>query len=211
MVKKEKNKFINTLLLILVLSSIMAIIIITVNATPVGPTKTQIKNETRTIPTNTSINESTGGGYIYTYTFDSTEQNQRWKAYVGNVTGTLTLDDANSYTIYDWDLGTVTGEVYATRNDSTVSWANINCSNATHINNEELWLNHTNLDDNITATFDEQKHNSFYVGSELIDTNQCFSVHTYVNDANQSVDLKTKISAKERRQFEKQTTGQLRG
>ena len=189
-----KTKLINTIILIAVLSIAVSVIFTLVTAAPIGPTATNVKNETRTIPSNISINESTGGGYIYTYIFDAVEQNQRWKAYVGNVTGTLTLDDANSYSIYDWDLGTVTGEIYATRSSATVSWTSVNCSwgftgnftNMTILLSEDSALQHTRKD-NITNTFDNQRnHSAFSVGDNAIPADSCYSIFTFVNNTRQT-------------------------
>jgi len=164
---------------------ILASILFNVYAAPVGPVATQQGSSTRSTPGNVTLNESTGGGYIYTYSFNAIEQNERWKAYVGNVTGTLTLDDANNYTIYSWNLGTISGEVYATRNDSTVSWTSLNCSNITEVYQEDAYMGHSRLD-NISATFSAQNHPSFEVGTTPIAQDSCYSILPYVNDSSQS-------------------------
>ena len=154
-------------------------------AIPVGPTITEIKNETGSIRESTLIN--TTGGSITTMKLDVTAQNLKWKAFVGNVTGSLVLSDASNYSIYDWSLSTIVGEVYATRSSTTVSWSNINCSNLTHITNEEIALNHTsNPDDNISATFNAKNHNPFYIGTVEITSNSCYSIHTNVNNQSQN-------------------------
>ena len=189
----KRNKYprlftISLYLVIFLLSLKLAI------ASFVGPTATYVKNETRATLTNASLNESTGGAYIYTYVFDAVEQNQRWKAYVGNVTGTLTLDDANSYSIYDWDLGTINGRVYATRSSATVSWTSVNCSwgftgnftNMTVLQSEDTSLQHTRKD-NITNTFDNQRnHSAFSVGDNAIPADSCYSIFTFVNNTRQT-------------------------
>lgn len=153
-------------------------------ATPEGPTIVSIKNETNTPDTAALIN--TTGGSITTMTLNATTQNLRWKAYVGNVTGTLTLDDASGSTIYNWQVSSPNGEIYATRKTDTVSWSNIACANITHIENENRALNHTNKEDNISATFNTQIHDTFYAGTRLISNNTCYSVYSYVNDTAQS-------------------------
>src|SRR3989338_3034243 len=134
------------------------------SAEPSGPTITFMNNETKATSGAATIN--TSGGSITTVILNTTTQNLRWKAYVGNVTGTLTLDDASDNTIFDW-----TG---------------INCSNSTHITNENKAINHTNRDDNITATFSQQLHSGFYVGTRQILANTCKSLHTYVNSTSQN-------------------------
>jgi len=159
-----------------------------VQAAPVGPTVTY--SATETAPTREAALINTSGGSITTMVLNATTQNLRWKAFVGNVTGSLTLDDAENYTVFDWSLSSVIGEVYATRSSDTVTWSNINCSNATHILNEEMALNHiSNPDDNISTTFSVKDHEQFYVGTRLMTTDSCFSLHTYVNDAPQSADF----------------------
>jgi len=158
--------------------------IILVYAVPSGPIVTFISNETKQPSAARMIN--TTGGSITTVVLNATTQNQRWKAYVGNVTGTLTLDDANDNTIFDWTLTNVIGEVYATRFSGNINWSGTNCSNSTHISLEERGLNHTNGDDNITKTFNQQSHKGFFVGTREILANTCFSVRTYVNSTSQS-------------------------
>ena len=153
----------------------------------VGPTVTFVSNESRTENAASIIN--TTGGSITTVLLNATAQNQRWKAFVGNVTGSLTLDDANSYSIYDWSLGVVAGEVYATRSTQSILWTRINCSNVSHIRQEELAMNHTGPNDNISTTFNTQSHSGFLVGETSISANSCFSIRTYVNDTPQSTDF----------------------
>jgi hypothetical protein len=153
-------------------------------AAPTGPTITFITNETKQ-PSNAAI-INTSGGSISTVFLNATTQNVRWKAYVGNVTGTLTLDDASDNTLFDWTLTDVDGEIYATRFGGAINWSGINCSNSTHIDLENFALNHTNKDDNLTATFNAQTHSGFYVGTRQILPNTCYSIHTYVNNTAQS-------------------------
>ena len=152
-------------------------------AVPVGPTITFISNETKAVTPTRFIN--TTGGSITTVVLNTTAQDLRWKAYVGNVTGKLTLDDANDNTLFDWTITNILGEVYATRSSESINWSGINCSNSTHISMEELALNHSNKDDNITSTFNTQIHNGFFAGTRQILANTCFSVHTFVNSTRQ--------------------------
>jgi hypothetical protein len=175
------------LIKLLLVTIILLIGIKLINAEPSGPTITFISNETKNPAAATLIN--TSGGSITTVILNATTQNPRWKAYVGNVTGTLTLDDANDNTLFDWTLTAVIGEVYATRFSGTINWTGINCSNSTHISNEEIALNHTNKDDNITATFDETTHEGFFAGTREILADTCPSVHTYVNSTSQTTDF----------------------
>ena len=153
-------------------------------AVPSGPVVTLIANETKQPGAATIIN--TTGGSITTIRLNATTQNLRWKAYVGNVTGSLVLDDAGDNTIFDWSLTTFVGEIYATRSSSTINWSGINCTNSTVLGLENVLLNHTNPDDNITKTFNSQTHQGFFAGTRQILQNTCFSVHTYINSTSQN-------------------------
>ena len=118
----------------------------------------------------------------------ATMQNNRWKAFVGHVTGSFTLQDSSGSTIYNWNLNSITGRVYASRNSSTLNWASINCSNITTLNQENVNMNHTNPNDNLNMTFNTTSgatHNAFYVGSKSISANSCPTLNTFINNATQ--------------------------
>ncbi len=171
---------------------LVTLISVGVSAAPAGPSATLVRNETAD-PTSASVINTTGGS-ITTMVLNVTAQNLKWKAFVGNVTGQLALQDASGYSIFDWALSNVVGEVYATRSPTTVSWSDIECSNITHISNEEIALNHTsNPDDNISATFSTKDHDSFYTGIIEITENSCYSIHTNVNNQSQNTDFEEVI------------------
>lgn len=153
------------------------------SALPDGVTIVPIRNDTSSPTAGGMIN--TTGGSITTVNLNASTQNVRWKAFIGNVSGTLTLDDSAGASIYSWSLASISGEVYATRNPGSVNWTGINCSNLTHLSNEEVALGHTNKDDNITTTFNVKNHSSFFVDVRPITNNTCQSVHTYVNSTAQ--------------------------
>jgi len=181
-INKQRNLHLARILLAMLI--VISALSISSMAAPSGPTVTILANETKTATSAALIN--TTGGTISTVLLNATTQNVRWKAYVGNVTGSLTLDDANDNSIFDWTLSSIVGEVYATRFAGSVNWTGINCSNSTHISLEENTLNHTNKDDNLTRTFNSQIHQGFYTGTRQILQNTCYSVHTYVNSTAQS-------------------------
>ncbi len=190
--KKIGKRIINYPFIIIVVGLFLSIVTI-VNAVPQGLTDViNIENSTKGSTAGLMVNESQGGGYIYTMNITGVSQNSRWKAYVGNVSGKLTLDDSTGSTIYDWTLTTVTtGRLFATRNDATPSWTNVNCTwtfTADYDTNnrsiEELEnnaLSHTSVDDNISATFAIINNSQFNVGSITIAENTCYTIHTYVN------------------------------
>jgi len=160
-------------------------------ATPGGPSSiTILSNSTYSSNAGVARNESEGGGYIYELLINATASNSRWKAYVGNVSGVLVLGDASGSKIYDWTLTTqISGEVYATRNSTTIDWSNIVCANTTILETENYLLNHTNSGDNVTATFSDSTHSSFNVGTTTISSNSCPTTNTYKNNATQDTNF----------------------
>lgn len=178
---KDKYK---ALAIVLMFSLIISMLNYT-SAQPSGANITNISTETKTPAPAEYIN--TSGGTFTTLILYSETQNLRWKAYAGNVTGVLTLDDSGDYSIYQWSLTDITGEVYATRTNNSISWASIQCANETHIYNEEIALNHTtDADDSINSTFSYQIHRPFTVGIVPIPQSQCRSTFTWINNSPQT-------------------------
>jgi len=184
--KNAKNNDRRSIIFVLLLLSSMIILntLVSFAAIPEGPSITYISNTTRLVE-NATLREDDDKGTITTINLDSLQQNQRWKAYVGNVTGKLTLMDADSYAIYDWTLNNVfTGNVFASRN-GTINWANLDCATIGQISSETTFLNHIpGADDTINATFNSTDHASFFAA----DTSHsgCFYTPTYVNGNPQS-------------------------
>ena len=162
-------------------------------AVPEGPGSiVTVSNTTRNISSAFVLN--TSGGEITTVNINATQTNTRWKAFVGNVTGKLVLSNSGGSTLFDWSLTSVAGEVYATRNSTSINWNNINCTwgvtnnvtNRSVERTENYNLNHTSPDDNITATFNNRSHSSFTVGAVTFAQNYCYSIYTYQNDSAQT-------------------------
>lgn len=192
---------------LLILTVILILInqFIAVKALPTGPVVSILGNSTKSAAAGGKVNSTNGsvspGGFIFTMKLDSRQQNMRWKAYVGNVTGTLALDDSNDYTLYQWSLSVVEGEIYATRATGTINWTGINCtwiadakvnptqglaSNRTPEHNENEALSHTGTYDNITATFVNTNHSALDIGAVAIGKDECYSIQTWQKDAVQS-------------------------
>jgi hypothetical protein len=127
------------------------------------------------------------GGSFTTLLLNVTSQTNKWKAYVGNVTGKITLDNSRNSTIYDWTMSVVQGEVYVSRNNS-VSFGSIGCADATNITQEQAYLGiNASSDDSINNTFRLRIHRSFISGGTgLIANSTCFAVATFINDASQA-------------------------
>lgn len=143
---------------------------ITSNSTDFGPTIG---------PSGIANNRST----ITTVVLNSIQQNTRWKAYVGNVTGTFTLDDASNNTIYDWSTSTISGEVYASRN-SSLDFGTVACATNGVVTSEMTAMNQTPAAvDSIQSTFNGTNHSSTTVAGTIL--TGCNMTTLYVSDASQ--------------------------
>ncbi|MBU1854679.1 MAG: hypothetical protein KKF89_03085, partial [Nanoarchaeota archaeon] len=125
------------------------------------------------------------GGTITTLRVDATQQNPAWKAYVGNISGTLVLDDSNNRSIYEWSLASLTGEILAVR--SSVSWSTLSCATNATIASEQTTLTMTSGDiDSINHTFNHSTHKQFVVAGNTLTASTCRVAYPYVNDSAQS-------------------------
>ena len=153
-----------------------------VSADPAGTQITFNSSTTATATPPGARNDS--GGTLNTLLLNTLQQDSAWKAYLGNVTGSLTLDDPVGNTIYNWALLTISGKVYASRSNS-ITWANINCSNQTYVDSEQTALSFASSDsDSINRTFNSTNHQSFLTAARNM--TGCRSTATFVNDTRQA-------------------------
>src|SRR3989344_5743717 len=76
--------------------------------------------------------------------------------------------------------------LYATTASGNINWSGVNCSNSTHLGLEDVAMNQTNFDDNISRTFNSISHSGFFVGTREILQNTCRSIHTLNSSREQS-------------------------
>jgi len=190
MIKNMDEKFQKEIFILGVFSLISLILLaVFISAVPTGPSFVNVtSNVTKAATAAALVNIS--GGYIATLNISANVQDPRWKAFVGNATGSFSLADATGAQIYNWASAAITGRIYATRNSSIVNWATVNCSNRTTIENENqaMVLNSSTApSDNITQTLNMTPGNgAFFVGSQFISANTCPTLLTYVNNASQT-------------------------
>lgn len=184
--KREERCFFKAVFLIAFVLVFLILFSLVASANPAGIDQVvQVSNVTKSSASAAVINIS--GGYIDTFNITARIQDPRWKGFVGNVTGSFALDDASGSTLYDWELSSLTGRVYTTRNSITPNWASIECSNITTLNSEANALNLTNPSDTLNKTFNSSGvHSSFYVGAVFIAANSCPVLNTFVNSASQT-------------------------
>jgi len=165
--------------------------ILTFAGTPTNPTV--VYNTSETVTPRPALLLNTTGGSFTTLIFNATSQNYKWKAYVGNVTGRLTLADQSNKSIYDWRFTSITGKVYASRNNS-VDWSTISCADRSNISTEDSYLNiqQTSID-SINNTFNRSIHKGFYAANRQIQNSTCPSIATFVNDTTQTINESAKF------------------
>jgi len=155
-------------------------------ALPTGPNTIDFdSNETWTGNTaGEMVNIS--GGYLAKMEINATVQNRNWKAMLGQVNGKFVLNDAGGSTIYDWNLASISGQVYASRANN-VDWTNagFGCASGANIAAEDTALEHTG-GDNIAATFSGTNLETYSVAGNSIGVGACSAINTYVNNASQT-------------------------
>jgi len=188
---RNANRF---FLVAVLLTAIMAASVFSV---PSGPSITyagQSTSASASVPT-VEGSATITGGVIATVLLSAKEANDNWKAYVGNVSGVLVLEDSANYSIYEWAMTTPTGEVYATRTASAINWSSLACANTANVNEEETEMSHTPTyapTDSINLTFsaEARDHWGFAAGGSTISSNSCnYSINPWVNDSSQTADI----------------------
>jgi hypothetical protein len=167
-------------------------------ADPLGTDTAIVIDSWRGVSALTPKSAPAEAGNVSELLINGTSITKTWQGYFGNVTGRITLDDANNWTMYNWINANPEGEIYAS-NASTISWANVNCFNLTGANNGKVTNRSGNLTeyelylgvpatavDGINETFDAKSHSAFGIGTRTINSNTCWSIKTYVNDTPQT-------------------------
>jgi len=181
---RQRHLLLVLLLAPLLLVTLFPVLLPSALADPPGAGITYNLTET---PTSASAGASTtAGGSFTTLVLNATTQTPKWKAFVGNVTGSFSLRDASNVSIYAWGDAFTGGEVYASR-DASPDWSGLLCANAAAMSGEENYLNMTpGAADNITATFNESVHREFYAGTTHFAQNVCPAIATYVGGVEQT-------------------------
>ncbi|HII17704.1 TPA: hypothetical protein HA361_07380 [Candidatus Woesearchaeota archaeon] len=146
-------------------------------AVPEGPQTITVLNSTAKTPASAASVDAIGGN-ITSLNIDGTSSTQTWQGYVGNISGTLTLDDSAGFTLYNWTLANPEGEIYAS-NSSQIDFSdgNVECYNYTRTGGGYLDLAAYEASlglagddvDGINETFIlGETYSPFYVGEALI-------------------------------------------
>jgi hypothetical protein len=135
-------------------------------------------------------NTTAEAGNITELTLTGMGPTQFWQGYYGEITGVLTLDDANNNTLYDWQEAEPAGELYASLATS-VQWNDLSCFNDSGSNNyasvEAVYDISLDDPDGINETFNQTDHPLFYIGDDAY--TGCPSTWLYVNSNWQTSDF----------------------
>ncbi len=131
-------------------------------------------------------------GNITELTLTAISQTRAWQGYFGNVSGTITLDDANNYTFYNWSAAEPRGYIYATLVSAGVpSWLNVQCFD--EANNASLFDTSYGINsddyDNVTNTYNTTLADPNIAQTVYIVNNSfanCPATTIWQNDAYQS-------------------------
>ena len=162
------------------------VFVVSVNESVAQPTGIIIsENITETSGSTPPANRTDPGGTITTILVDVLQQNPRWKAYIGNITGVLSLDDADGQSIFRWELEAedVTGNIFISRAD-VLDWGSVDCPTPQQIADEDSALGFSSsAADSINRTFTDT-HPSIFIG--IVEHENCPATSTYVNNAPQA-------------------------
>lgn len=182
------------LLIVVFTSSVFAQVLPT---QPEGPNIQVVDSSRRTAVGGSTI--SALAGNVTQLSIVGNTVTQTWQAYYGNVSGTITLDNAYNHTIYDWDLADPEGEIYASESPIDFTHGSVGCydfnlSDSVYSPHLTLLELETSLGlagddaDGVDETFTEGiGYDSFYVGSYQIN-GVCPTTQMYDQNEQQDAD-----------------------
>ncbi|MFH0978189.1 MAG: hypothetical protein V1837_02695 [Candidatus Woesearchaeota archaeon] len=164
-------------------------------AAPNGPNNLEVLKSERMKPI-AGASVPAQAGNVTELNINATSVTKSWQGYFGNISGVITLDNANNMTMYNWVDASPQGEVYASPAQIS-SWASVKCINFSahspelNLSNLESSLGMRTADvDGVNETFRYSFSGDFWVGSVHITSgNECPATYTFKNDAPQSVDF----------------------
>jgi hypothetical protein len=184
----------NTIKTILILTILVSITVYFASATPYGPTGLAVEDSERAnFSVNSAKSTTAEAGNVTELQINTTQITRRWQGYYGNISGTITLEDASGNIFYDWSASgsegfSPTGTIFAA-NDSSITWADVICVNFTANSSNNEGINKSLLEtkygmasndaDGISQTFDSVGNVS--IGSR--DLVNCPGTNVYTNSS----------------------------
>ena len=188
------TKIIKSIILSFMIVGLLSIFVHGLTSNPEGP-ETLTRGLSENGFTNTPKMTLAEAGNITSLIILGRSQTQAWQGYYGNITGYLSLDDANNWTMYDWYLAEPQGEIIASR-QSSIDWVNVNCLNYTSTwsvsdeENDSAVHILAQEEDGINETFNDTIAGYFTKGALFRDislgtntiSRACWATNTYTND-----------------------------
>ncbi|MGV8141650.1 MAG: hypothetical protein ACP5NW_04385 [Candidatus Woesearchaeota archaeon] len=153
-------------------------------AAPTGPSYYENLGSS-SYPSAGAANISAVAGNVTELNFEANTSTGTWQGYFGNITGTIVLGNANNQSLYNWNLTSPAGQIYATRLATVPTWSSIQCADSTDIATEDsdLGVNQTRDQDSVNRTFlNTTSFSPFYVGGVNIDPGAQTCYATHLND-----------------------------
>lgn len=148
---------------------------------------TQVQTETFNASNYADVTVNAEAGNVTELSIYGVSQTIYWQGWYGNISGTITLEDAQGNVLYNWTTAEPQGEIYVARSN-TITWDNVACfSNAGSwtYDLEEAEVGITSVTpDGVNETFTTTDHPTFYLGADAI--TGCPTTWTFVNSAAQS-------------------------
>jgi hypothetical protein len=168
---------------VLIIALPLLMLIIAANAAFAAPEGayniTQIASERRTPLGGAQV--SAQGGNITTLSIITKSQSKAWQGFVGNISGTIVLDNAANSTFYSWNITNITGEIYASRN-SSINWNIIYAVNDCAVDEDLTGKN----SERTSKTFDPSSNTvNFSVGTIAINSSSACAALTNINNTKQ--------------------------
>ncbi len=159
-----------TILLLIVALMLLAAPAVVQATEPLGANVSQIGSASRFVASNTSTAINATAGNVTELLITADMITRHWQGFYGNVTGNIVLGNAAGNSLYTWPGGTVTGEIFAARNGTGISWAGVGCANFSQVENEDAFVNASSKvdTDSINYTFNYTTHPSFSIGTRSV-------------------------------------------
>jgi len=188
--------------------------IVSVAAVPTNPNSINVSDSDRRTDFGGQTEQTidAAAGNVTELTLNTSSRSNRWQGYYGNITGTITLDNAQNFSLYSWtgDI-TPTGEIFAS--DTAISnWSDVYCFNMSDV---RPGVNCTGAGagggsggpDNITClniSEAQQKFGGSITGTESLNAtftgnhdididgtvfSNCPATNTYVNSSGQNINF----------------------
>lgn len=142
-------------------------------ADPINPLSKDVRNSGRGTVGGSPVSIDAQAGNVTAVNIHGETLTDVWQGFYGNITGSITLENAGGAVFYNWSLAQPTGEIYTAR-ISSPTWSNVVCANLTHIQSEESMLSiNDNKADGINETFTWTTHDAFTIGSTSFVADYC--------------------------------------